>query len=111
MRTHTMVLPPALPAVCAATYPMWQSIRESIVVTAAPQRIQMSRVHQVLAMATAGGTNGYGEGFGTTGLFAAGHSTTEGLGSPEGLRNKATDVVAKRAASVASGVPPRGRPV
>lgn len=99
MEIYTFARPSLLPAFCAPTSASWLPNRESIVVPAT-ERAQLSQAHQVRiqaelarTLATVGGS------YGTSGLG------TNGLGS------RGTDSADKRMADVASGVPPRGRPV
>jgi len=99
MKSYTFERPSLLPAFCAPTSASWLPIRESIVVLAA-ERAQLSQVHQVRIQAELARTL----------VTAGGSYGTSGLGT-NGLGSRGTDSAEKPMAVVASGVPPRGRPV
>ena len=94
MEIYMSERPSMLPALCAPTSASWLPVHESIVATAS-ERAQLSQAHQVQSQSeSARAQAGVDAGYGTNGF----------LGS-------SIVSAAKRMTGVASGVPPRGRPV
>ena len=94
MEIYTIERPSLLPVLCAPTSASWLPRHESIVATVA-ERAQLSQAHQARTQADLAGIQaGVDAGYGTNGF----------LGS-------SIVSAAKRMTGVASGVPPRGRPV